>query len=416
MAGAFVGRADNTTAVYYNPAGLAFQKGLGFRVNVTYYNYTVEAGSQEPLRTDLSTEPQLIGSVFIAYTFKDKVSFGIGAYTPYSLVTKWPSMWPGDPLCINSKLNVFTIRPALAVKINKYLSIGAGLDIIYSDVRWDFHNIDSRIWGPDEEWVINELTASGNGLGFTAGILLKPSEKFQIGGRYQHKVDMDLKGENDYGRGIIYIYNLDAPEQTPDVVSTKPEFVAYQDVIFYLPLPSEIVIGVLLAPSKRFTIQADVQRTGWSRFQKWEFVAENPEDSYFPEVPEDEEPGDEYVEGAKEGIELDMKDTWSLMLGGEYYFKEDLSLRIGYARHQSPFENKNLTPVLPLLPRNVISFGVGYDGPARSIVDQSFLANLTFDAYVQYVMLEEQTSSYPGYPLSFAGNYWVFGFGVGLYL
>ena len=145
MAGAFVGRADNTTAIFYNPAGLAFQKGLGFRVNVAYYNYTVEAGSEEPQRTDQSSESQLIGSLFVAYTYKDRISIGVGAFTPYSLVTKWPSQWPGDPLCINSELHVFTIRPALAIKVSKNLSIGAGLDIVRTNVRWDFHNIHSVI-------------------------------------------------------------------------------------------------------------------------------------------------------------------------------------------------------------------------------------------------------------------------------
>jgi len=54
MAGAFVGRADNTTAIYYNPAGLAFQKGLSFRVNVSYYNYAVKAELDEPHSFDQS--------------------------------------------------------------------------------------------------------------------------------------------------------------------------------------------------------------------------------------------------------------------------------------------------------------------------------------------------------------------------
>ncbi len=416
MAGAFVGRADNTTAIFYNPAGLAFQKGLGFRVNVAYYNYTVEAGSEDPHRTDLSSESQLIGSLFVAYTYKNRISIGIGAFTPYSLVTKWTSHWPGDPLCINSELHVFTIRPALAIKINKYLSVGAGLDIIRSNVRWDFHNIHSTIFGPDEKWVINELNASGNGIGFTAGALFKLNDRFQIGGRYQQKVELDLKGKNTYRFGFIYTYNYEAPEHTPEVDTTKPEFYPQQKVVFSLPLPSEVVVGVMLVPTKRVTIQADVQRSGWSSFKMWEFGAAVPEDSFFPKPTEGEEIEEEPVDGAREGIELNMKDTWSFKLGGEYYIKEELSLRIGYAKHQSPFDEKNLTPVLPLLPRNIFSFGVGYYGPARSIMDQSLIGNLTFDAYVQYVMLEERTSSYPGHPLTFGGNYWVFGFGIGFYL
>jgi long-chain fatty acid transport protein len=416
MAGAFVGRADNTAAIFYNPAGLAFQKGLGFRINVGYYNYTVEAGSKEPQRTDINSEPQLFSSFFVGYTYKERISIGVGAFTPYSLVTKWPSIWPGDPLCINSELDVFTIRPALAIKINKYISLGAGLDIVRSRVRWDFHNIHSTIFYPILDWVINELNASGNGIGFTVGLLIKPSNSFQIGGRYQQKMDMDLKGKNTYRFSIIEIYDFDTPLQAPEVYATKPEFLPHQEAIFSLPLPSEFVVGVMLAPTQRCTIQADVQRTGWSSFEKWEFVAANPEDSYFPESLEGEDMNDEPVDGAREGIELNMKDTWSFKLGGEYYLKKELSVRMGYARHQSPFDDKNLTSALPLLPRNVVAFGVGYDGPARSIADQRLIGNLTFDAYVQYVMLEERTSSYPGHPLTFGGNYWVFGLGVGFNL
>ncbi|MGB6338590.1 MAG: outer membrane protein transport protein [Candidatus Aminicenantaceae bacterium] len=416
MAGAFVGRADNTTAIFYNPAGLAFQKGLGFSVNVTYYNYTLEAGSEEPQSTNRSSEPQLIGSLFVAYTYKERISIGVGAFTPYSLVTKWPMHWSGNPLCFNSELKVFTLRPVLAIKINKYLSIGAGLDIVHSNVRWDFHNIHSTIWSY-MECPINELNASGSGIGFTAGALFKPNDNFQIGARYQQRVNSDLWGKNNYRRGRVYIYNYDAPEHTPEVGTGKPEFKQRQRVVFSLPLPSEVVVGVMLAPAKRFTIQADVQRTGWSSFKMWEFVALIPEASFFPEPTDGEVMNDEFLlNGAREGIELNMKDTWSFKLGGEYYLKEELSLRIGYARHQSPLDEKNLTPVLPLLPRNVFSFGVGYDGPARSIATQSLIGNITFDAYVQYVMLEERTSSYPGYPLTFGGNYWVFGFGFGFYL
>ena len=416
MAGAFVGRADNTEAIFDNPAGLAFQKGLSFRVNVAYYNYAVKAGSREPRRSDMSSEQKLIGSIFLAYTFKERISIGVGAFTPYSLVTKWPSIWPGDPLCIYSELNVFTIRPALAVRINNYLSVGAGLDFNHSDVRWDFHNIHSTIFDPNRDWVINELIASGNSTGFTVGFLIKPNGIFQIGGRYQTPVDAELKGKNTYGFNIIDIYDLDSPGLAPEFHATQPEFYPLQEVIFSLPLPSEIVVGFMLVPAKRFTLQADVQRTNWSRFEKWEFVAANPEDSYFPESQESEDRNGDPVNGAREGLGLDMKDTWSFKLGGEYYLKEELSLRMGYARHLSPFDDKNLTPVLPLLPRHVVAFGVGYDGPARSIADQSLIGNLTFDAYVQYVMLEERTSAYPGHPLTFGGSYWVFGFGIGLYL
>lgn len=417
MAGAFVGRADNTTAIFYNPAGLAFQKSLGFRVNITYYNYRVEARSDEPQHTDMSSERQFMRSAFLAYTYKDRISIGIGAFIPYSLVTKWPSQWPGDPLCINSELNVFTIRPAFAIRINKILSVGAGLDLINANVKWDFHNIHSVLWSLDgSAWVMNQLNASGKGTGFAVGVLFQLTDKFRVGGRYQQKVELNLKGKNEYSHGNFNRFNDIAPVSTPEFDTSKPEFYNRQKVVFLLPLPSEAVVGVLLTPGERISFQADVQWTEWSRFRKWEFVAANPEESFFFEPSESEEMDDETTEGAREGIELNMKDAWIFKLGGEYYLRDELSLRIGYARHQSPFEDNSLTPILPLLSRNVFSFGVGYDGPARSIADKSLICYLTFDAYVQYVMFEETPSSYPGYPLTFGGSTWVFGLGVGFYL
>jgi long-chain fatty acid transport protein len=260
------------------------------------------------------------------------------------------------------------------------------------------------------------LNASGKGIGFTAGVLFQLADNFHVGGRYQQKVELDLQGKNEYGHGNYNRFNDIAPVNTPEVDTSKPEFYSRQKAVFFLPLPSEVVVGVLLAPAKRFSFQADVQRTDWSSFKKWEFIAANPEESFFFEPSESEEMDDEPTEGAREGVELNMKDTWSFKLGGEYYLKEELSLRIGYARHESPFDDKNLTPVLPLLPRNVFSFGMGYDGPVRSIADKSLIGNLTFDAYVQYVMFEEKTSSYPDHPLTFGGDYWVFGVGVGFNL
>jgi len=45
MSGAFVGLADNTSAIYYNPAGIAFQTGVGFQINMAYSKYKVIAES-----------------------------------------------------------------------------------------------------------------------------------------------------------------------------------------------------------------------------------------------------------------------------------------------------------------------------------------------------------------------------------
>jgi long-chain fatty acid transport protein len=409
MAGAFVGCAENTTAIYYNPAGLTFQSGLSFRINVSYYNYDVKAELDEPHSFDQSSEPQLIGSFFVAYTYKDRISIGIGAFTPYSIETKWQAVWPGDPININSHLKAFTIRSVIALKIINSLSVGLGLDYIDSSIRWDYHHVGRLN-------AVYQLTGSGRGSRFNAGILFKPSHIFQIGGRYEQEVAIEHRGSVEdkiyFGNGLAT--DAQGNPIVPDY--SKPELAPGQDVYSHITYPREAVLGFVLTPSKKFTFQADFHWSAWSSFTEWVFYAVDPDDSlsWDPRIDPDSEV--DTSGKIKAGIDLNMKDTWSYMLGGAYFLKDELSLMIGYAKHQSPINDENLTPILPLVPRNVVSFGVGFDGPARSITDQSLIGNLTFDAYIQYVMLEERTSAFPGYPFTFGGNYWVFGFGVGFYL
>ena len=43
LGGAFVARADDVSAVYYNPAGLAFLPGFRFKTNLCYLEMTTKA-------------------------------------------------------------------------------------------------------------------------------------------------------------------------------------------------------------------------------------------------------------------------------------------------------------------------------------------------------------------------------------
>lgn len=409
MAGAFIGRADNTTAIYYNPAGLTFQNGLSFRINISYYDYTVRAELDEPQYSDQSSEPQLIGSLFVAYTYRDRISFGIGAFTPYSIETKWPSVWPGDPINIHSHLKAFTIRAVIALKILNSLSVGVGLDYIDSSIRWDYHHVGRLN-------TIYQLAGSGKGSRLNAGILFKPSHIFQIGVRYEQEVDIEHRGDVEDKPYFGYGLPTDALGEPIKPDYSQRELAPGQEIYSLITYPQEIVFGFMLNPSKNFTFHADLHGSSWGSFTEWAFYAVNPEESLSWDPRIDPDPEVDTSGGVRSGIDLKMKDTWSFKMGGEYFLKEELSLRIGYANYQSPLQAEHLTPILPLVSRSVISFGVGYDGPARSITDQSLIGNLTFDAYVQYVNLRERTSSYPGYPLTFGGNYWVFGIGVGLCL
>jgi hypothetical protein len=62
-----------------------------------------------------------------------------------------------------------------------------------------------------------------------------------------------------------------------------------------------------------------------------------------------------------------------------------------------------------------MSFGLGYDGPARSILDpDEIIGGFTFDAYFQYGFSPDSTSTLPELPVTYHANRWTVGLTLGL--
>jgi long-chain fatty acid transport protein len=417
MSGAYVGLADNSSAIYYNPAGIAFQKGVGFRLNVTYSKYKVTAESKEEQNAGLydSIDERLQGSFFISWNAFDRVSIGLGGFSPHAIGTHWPINWPGEQLNSIAKVSTFYLRPVIAIKVTDGLAVGAGLDIVWASQRWE-----SEMY-----YRYNIAHSNGTGIGFSGGILFKPSERFQFGGRYQHRVKVDHEGtykaqSSPSGSAAT---NLGGTFRTQyksaaiagSSVSTSilhpynpMDVLEFYDIISTQTLPSEAVFGVMWSPMNKFRVLADAQWTEWSTFDNVKFTSKDPGyDSVL-------------------SIGLNWKDTWSYKFGVEYFIKDILSLRGGFAHHQSPSPDETLSPILPVLPHDILSFGIGYNGPVRSIADQSLLGKLTFDVFIQYVMSKTTTSTlkdfpfnyygytfYQDFPFAYSSDNFVLGFGVG---
>ena len=126
IGGAFIALADDATAVFYNPAGLAFSTGIMLRTNIYYPKTTLTAGYPTFPALSQSSLGKLSASLFVSANIKDRIAFGIGIFTPNTMETQWPENWTGRTLSIHSKLNTLYIRPVVSLKISKFLSIRIG--------------------------------------------------------------------------------------------------------------------------------------------------------------------------------------------------------------------------------------------------------------------------------------------------
>ena len=98
MGGAFVARASDPSAIYYNPAGLTSQNGINILAGVDFIipstSFTSTSTSiTSSATTKISTNSQVFTpiNVYGTYQIEDDIVVGLGVYNPFGLGTDWPN-------------------------------------------------------------------------------------------------------------------------------------------------------------------------------------------------------------------------------------------------------------------------------------------------------------------------------------
>ena len=395
LGGAFTARADDIYALWYNPAGLAFLEKFRFKVNVAFGDRTVEGAWPDGGRSYHSSPNEFLGSLALSWQPTPRVTLATGFFYPYTYEASWSPNFGVISDCRQNRLRTSYWRTAVSVEIFKGFALSGGLDYVLSSLEWK-HFVD-----PGEASIIESRhELSGDGWGFTAGLLWKIIPALQVGARFQKAVPVDYAGsciQVSYilGSSAGLSDSLAAP---PSVSSPSNHFLA-QDVIGHLTMPREMVVGAAFTPVWRLSLYMDVQWDRWSDFGDWIF--------------EPAEPGS-YPDYGTQGVVLGLQDTTHVKAGVEYRPARRLAVRAGYAHLQSSVDEAHRTLVYPDLERNIYSLGFGYEGPLFSIYGgDERVSDLSFDIFVRYAAAVPGPSTYPGYELTYTSDRIVFGVGVG---
>lgn len=419
LGGAFTAKADDIIALYYNPAGLAFLGGFSLKTNLVFASRTINAAWPGTGSTFRSSPHEFLGNHAVAWQPVKRVSLGLGFFTPYSFDSQWPGTWIGERISLVGKMKTSYFRSAISIEVLKGLAVGAGLDVVLMSLLWD-HIIPfepGNLTLPNETLARSRQELSGNGLGFTAGVLWKVIPALQVGVKYQKSVTVELAGRNTFRFPLTYAY-----ETVPDpywghqnLLSLLNLFYVSQDVTGKLTLPQELACGIALTPVPRLSLYLDVQWSKWSEFGSWEFRSVNADGDLSPEFNSDyQEFWGITPNYGTQGIALALRDTKKLKAGLEFRPGRWFALRAGFARHQSSVEAADLSPLYPDLGLNVYSLGAGYEGPVFSTWDkETAIGKLSFDLYIRYSSADPGASTLPGYEMTYGANRWTAGVGVG---
>jgi long-chain fatty acid transport protein len=338
MGAAFVGVADDASAIFYNPAGLVFQEN---RFNLAIDGFYVWPTHEYVMPTGTRVESQYNASMpqlFLTYKTSERLTIGFGAYIPFAGGgVDWKEDQLGVPL--KSYLGVISLTPSISYQVNEQLSIGFNLNYYHSELEVD---TVAETFGP------MKAEESGSALSAGVGLMYKPSERLALGLNIRGPAKMELSGTTSIstfapGFGDIKL-KLDS------------------ETSFNLPWDFEMGLSYRLSDS--FLLTTSAQYTMWSTLDKV--------DKTIKEIPSMDDPTNLFTYDLNVIEELNFNNILILRVGMEYLLPSGLALRggLGVDRAATPAETLSITNID--VDKFTLLGGIGYR-TGRMSIDFAFV-------------------------------------------
>ena len=368
--GAFAARAVDGSAIFFNPAGLSFQKGTSF-----YVGTTLIATAGEYLSTGGVTTEQIKGTFFpsnayITHTMDNGLAFGIGFFSPYGLGTEWPNPWAGDTLAVQTELKSFYLNPTISYRINDQFAIAVGASYVWSDVSMNYRVATYNSLQPLTPGKgTAELTGKGTAVNWNVGVMYKPTPQLWIGASYRHQTKVDYSGDVTF-KDMGVFENLFGVDYFPGGYGKTS-----------ITLPSNVFAGIAYDFTPDWTVEADYQYIGWSSYDELALdIATG------PTIPNALPPplGGRTPQQSPPPKEKEWTNAFMLRLGSEYRL-DPLAIRVGFIYDKTPQPLSKVEPMLPDANRVEFTVGLGF----------KILPFLGVDVAYQMILFEDRTVTAP---------------------
>ena len=240
----------------------------------------------------------------------DRLRLGFAFNGLYGGSVNYEDDWVGRTWVTDASLTALNIEPTVAYRLTDWLSLGAGLNIVYA--LFDFElKANSAPNAPTVK--IDE--ADDWAVAGTFGVLLEPSKATRIGIMYRSKVELNLSGD------------LENP--TPLLSAIDVDF----------DLAQGVNVSVFHQLTSKFALLGDAGWSDWSQFSMNTFA-------FGP---------------ASIGLDRDWKDTWRIGVGVQYQVLATTMLRGGFSYDSSPVKASKRLPDLPVGEQYRFSFGMQHN-------------------------------------------------------
>ncbi len=343
MGGALTAQADDPSAIFFNPAGIAHLEGTNVYLGVsTIFTETQFAGVDPDPGFGITEKTGTLFftpiNAYATWEIRPGLAAGVGLFNMYGLGQKWndPDRFTGRHISYDAQLRTFYINPSIAWSPADAWSFGLGLQLVHATVEI---RRSLQVWDPNGAGFVDtgNLTIEGdNGLDFgfnIGGRYVWDEPQLTIGAHYRSRIAAEFEGMADFTQVASGDSALDA--------AVALQFPNDQSARTQINLPWLLSIGVAYGGVERWVFEMDFNLVGWSEFAELPFLFENDPSLNTVRV-------------------QDYEDTWSIRTGASFDATDIVTLRGGYYYDPTPQPQKSMSPLLADADRHGLSLGVGY--------------------------------------------------------
>lgn len=353
MGNAFVGLADNPTAVSINPAGIVQLDGTQILIGMTvadFHGKFVSSGNagmnKRGDESSLEQRTQYVPNLYITHKINDLLAIGFGEYSVYGSAWRWKNEFEGRyvPTGKEGTLTTATVSPVIALKIIDGLSIGVGGRLEYMETIFENWNYILPLFPRPKL----HIKAEDYAVGWDVALLYKIIDNFSIGIHYRSEINHNTKDDD-----VLFSPNV----RFLQVRDTKASF--------SFNFPQNLTFGLAWSQGP-VTFTLDGTWWNWSHTNKDCVIKFK----------------DKVAFNSSITSPWDWSDSWSVGVGGEYKvnaLNRVISLRAGYMWDQCPIPDSTVSP--PGLLNDFHEFMIGAGFP---------IGPLYTDLYFAYTLTEDR--------------------------
>ena len=319
--------ASDASTSFHNPAGMTRIKGKEVMGTAGLLNATVkfDPDADTPISGadggDAGGLAPILGGFYV-HSLSDKWKLGANLITISGAILDYDDDWTGRYLNTEVKLLTMTFSPTVAYRVNNWLSLGGGPQIMYAELE-----LKAKAPPPNGN---GEVKIDGNDVafGFGLGALVELSERTRFGVVYQSEIEPEFDGD----------VSIDPPgiEAGTDTKITLARFIK---VSGYHEL------------NDQWALLGTVGWEDWSAFEDVNISTGR----------------------GSQKIPRDWKDTWKFAAGVHFRPVEKWLLQLGVSYDTSPVDSDDRTPDMPIDRQIRYATGVQYKWSDRLSTGAQFV-------------------------------------------